>query len=268
MAVEGQSRLPKDSESTAEVIFLLILIWMLSGPVSGAVLTAHTWVSAVLTKSVTQVKSTKNLAEQLLKASQRIKALEKQVADDQLELTRLRQQSKDSEQLRSLLGLKNRLERQTVAADIITRNPDNWFEQVTIDQGSDQKITRGSAVITNKGVVGQVISVADRASVVRLLTDPDQKIGVLIQRLGQRGVLSGRGKSPAIIDFIPVATSVDIGDKVVCLGDGGIFPAGHPVGLVSGVRRDTNGTTLTVEVRLSENFYDLSQVLVVPPQEN
>jgi len=121
-------------------------------------------------------------------------------------------------------------------------------------------------VITAKGVVGQVINVSDKASVVRLVTDPNQKVGVLIERLAQPGILTGRRRAPAMIDYIPIGTSVENGDKVVCLGNGGIFPAGHPVGVVAGVRRDVNGTTLSIEVRLSENFFDLSQVLVVPPQ--
>ena len=266
MSVQGQSRLPIDSESTAEVLFLLVLIWMLAGPISGAVLTAHTWVSAVMTKSANQVESTKNLAEQLLEASARIKYLEKKLADSQLELTTLRQQSTDTNRLRELLGLRTMMDRTTIAAEIITRNPDNWFEEVTVDKGGDDRITRGSAVITNQGVVGQVISISDKASVVRLVTDPDQRVGVLIQRIGQAGVLTGRRRSPAVIDYIPVGTSVEIGDKIVCLGNGGIFPAGHPIGVVSAVRRDVNGTTLSIEVRLSENFFDLSQVLVVPPQ--
>ncbi len=264
--VQGPSRLPIDSQSTAEVAFLLILIWMLAGPVSGAVLSTHTWMAGIITKSAYQVESTKNLANEVLEKSNRIKTLEQKLADQEMELTRLKEQSKDTSNLRALLGLRETLDRKTIAADIITRNPDNWFEQVTIDKGGLDKVRVGSAVITSQGVVGQITSVSRDASVVRLLTDPDQKMGVLIQRIGQPGVLSGRHKAPAVIDFIPVGTNVDVGDKVVSLGNGGIFPSGHPVGTVIAVRRDVNGTTLSIEVKLSENFYDLRQVLVVPPQ--
>ncbi len=266
MAVQQRSRLPIDSESTAEVVFLLILIWMVAGPISGAVLTVHTWASSLLTKSAHQVESTRKLANELLEASAKIKTQEKKLADQQLELTRLREQSRDTNRLRALAGLRPISERRTSAADVITRNPDNWFQQVTIDKGSLQGVVVGSAVVTSDGVVGQVISVSEQASVVRLLTDQDQKVGVLIKRIAQPGVLAGRGRSPAVIDFIPVGTSVDVGDKVVCLGNGGVFPTSHPVGVVSGVRRDANGTTLSIEVRLSENLYDLRQVVVVQPE--
>lgn len=238
----------------------------MAGPMSGLVLTAQSWTTGVVTKSAHGVESTRNLAKELLEASTRIKFLEKRLADTALELTTLKQQAKDTGSLRELLGLKTRMDRTTTAAEILTRSPDNWFEEVTIDKGSLDNIVKGSAVITNKGVVGQVVSVSPKASVVRLVTDPDQKIGVLIERLSQPGVLTGRRRAPAIIDYIPIGTNVELNDKIVCLGNGGIFPAGHPVGTVAGVRRDANGTTLSIEVKLSENFFDLSQVLIVPPE--
>src|SRR5262249_52305063 len=124
---------------------------------------------------------------------------------------------------------------------------------------------KGSAVITGEGVVGQVVSVSQNASVVRLLTDPEMKLGVLIPRVGLTGILSGRHQNPAVIDFVPIGTNVDVKDKVVCLGQSGTFPEDHPVGTVISVRRDGNGTNAKIEVKLSENCYDLRQVLVLPP---
>jgi rod shape-determining protein MreC len=136
-----------------------------------------------------------------------------------------------------------------------------------IDKGTNEGVRRGSAVITSDGVVGQVISTSTHASVVRLLTDPDQKIGVVIQRIGLTGVLNGSYQNAARIDLVPIGTSVDVGDKIVCAGKGGTFPENHPVGVVSLVRRDKGGVSLQIEVKLAENCYDLSQVLVLPPLE-
>lgn len=259
------SRFPIDSETVAEGFFLVIIICLLWGPAAGFVLSTSATISGLFTKGANQVESTRNLANQLLVASDRIKFLEKKVADDQLELTKLRQESKDEDKLRALLGLKQSMSRRTIGADVVTHDPDNWFEQVTVDKGSEDQVRKGSAVVTNAGVVGQVISVAPHASVVRLLTDADQKIGVLIARTNTPGVLTGHQKGAPVIDFVPVGSSVDYGDKVTCLGNGGVFPIGHPVGVVSLVRRDTNGTTLTIEVKPSENFFDLTHVLIVPP---
>jgi rod shape-determining protein MreC len=261
----SSSRLPLDSESIAEAVFVLGVFFMLLGPAGGLVLSTCATISGVFTKGANQVESTRNLANQLLVASDRIKSLEKRVADQELELTKLRQESKDQDKLRALLGLKQSLSRKTIAAEVVTHGPDNWFEQVVLDKGADDNVRKGSAVVTNQGVVGQVVDVSPKACVVRLLTDPSQKIGVLITRTNTPGILSGRNKNPPVIDFVPVGSAVDTGDKVTCLGNGGVFPVGHPVGTVALVKRDTNGTTLSIEIVPSENFFDLTHVLIVPP---
>lgn len=265
----SEGRNPLGSESIAEFIFILILIVLLALPIlAGTVLTSYAWISGVFMKGANSVQSTRDLAQQLLVASQRIVTLEKKLADAQLEVTKYKQDAKDTDKLRSLLGLKRKIDRRTVAADVVGRNADNWFEQVIIDRGEKDSVRPGSAVVTSQGVVGQVMKVSPEASVVKLISDPDERIGVLIARINQPGILVGRHKDPPIIEHVPVGTSVEIGDKVTCLGNGGTFPPGHPVGVVTMVKRDTNGTTLSIDVKPSENFYDLTHVLIVPPIED
>lgn len=266
MPADGQqSRFTVNSATIAEAVFLAILILMVAGPLSGLIAWTHSTLSATITRGATQVESTKNLAEQLIAASDKINGLEKKLADAELENTKLKQEAKDVNKLRSLLSLKQSITRQTIGADVTGRSPDNWFEQVMIDKGKNNAVQLGSAVITSQGVVGQVTKISDATSVVRLVTDPEQKVGVVIQRINMPGVLRGNFKNPPIIEFVPVGTPVDIGDKIICAGDGGVFPQGHPIGVVSMVRRDTNGTTLSIEVKLADNLYDLTHVLLVPP---
>ena len=64
MSFQGPNRLPIDGTSLAEVLFLVILIWMMAGPISGLVLNTQTWLSAIVTKSANQVESTRNVANQ------------------------------------------------------------------------------------------------------------------------------------------------------------------------------------------------------------
>lgn len=262
----AQSRFTVNSATVAETVMLALLILLIAGPLSGLIAWTHSTLSSMVTRGATQVESTKNLAEQLLAASEKQKGLEKKIADAELENTKLRAEAKDVNKLRALLNLKQSISRQTVGADVTGRSPDNWFEQVIIDKGkSNGSVLKGSAVITHQGIVGQIVEVNDNTSIVRLVTDPNQKLGVVIQRINMPGVLKGDYKNPPEVDFVPVGTPVDIGDKIVCAGDGGTFPQGHPIGTVSMVRRDTNGTTLKIEVKLADNLYDLNHVLIVPP---
>lgn len=261
-----QSRFTVSSATIAETVMLTLLILALAGPVSGLISWTNSTLSMMISRGATQVESTKNLAEQKIADAEKIKSIEKKLADAELENTKLRQEAKDVNKLRSLLSLKQSISRLTVGADVTGRSPDNWFEQVIIDRGSkNASIMLGSAVITAQGVVGQIVKVDEQTSVVRLVTDPQQKLGVVIQRINMPGVLKGSFKNPPVVEFVPVGTAVDIGDKIVCAGNGGTFPQGHPIGTVSMVRRDTNGTTLSIEVKLADNLYDLTHVLIVPP---
>jgi rod shape-determining protein MreC len=265
--IGNERRLGDQSESIAEAIFLIIIIIMVGGPAAGLLLSAATTVSGMITKGAYQVESTRNLAEEVFVSSQKIRELERKLAASELELTTLRRQSRDSNNLRALLGLKEKLPRKTIAAEVIARNPDNWFEQVVLDKGSIDGVRLGSAVITRDGIVGQVVKCEPNSntSVVRLITDPEQKLGVLIKRIGLPGIISGNGQQLALMEYIPVGTNVDLNDKIVCFGKGGVFPENHPVGTVAAIRRDTDGASMAIDVKLSENCYDLNQVLVLPP---
>ncbi len=265
MAAPSRNRIPLSAETTAEFLVLVILIWFIAGPVSGSILNMESFISSIFIRGAMGVSSTRDLASQLLQSSERIKTLEARLAKTEIELTQQKQQSKDSNKLRALLGLKQKDPRRTIAAEVVERNSDNWYKQVVIDKGSDEGVRKGSAVITHVGIVGQVTQVSPHAAVVRLLTDPEQKLGVVIDRIKLTGILSGNGSGPAKIDFVPVGTNVDIGDKVITLAASGVFPDGHPVGQVIAVRRDGSGASLQIEVKLSENCYDLSEVLILTP---
>lgn len=265
MADQKQNSFALDRATITEIIFFAIILMYLVGPANNIVLNVNAAIAGFFTKGTTQVLSTRNTVEKLLASAQRIKDLETKLAQSELEVVKLQQQAKDANKLRQLLDLRTHCDRRVIAAEVVSRNPDNWFEQIIVDRGKLDHIVPSSAVITGIGVVGQVTSVSDHASVIRLLTDPDEKIGVLIPRLGITGILSGHHQNPAIIDYVPINANVEIGDKVVSRGKSGTFPENHPVGTVIGVRRDNNATSTQIEVKLAENCYDLSEVLVLPP---
>ncbi|MBU6450248.1 MAG: rod shape-determining protein MreC [Cyanobacteria bacterium REEB67] len=264
----NESDIEAQSQSIAEYVFLVMVVLMVAVPASGFVLSAQTGIAGLFAKGAYQLQSTRDLAQRVIDSSTRIHTLERKLAQDEIELARLKQQSRDTNRLRALLDLKQKSERTSVAAEVVARNPDNWYKQVILDKGTAEKVVRGSAVISVTGVVGQVVSASEHASVVRLLTDPEQKLGVLIPRLGVTGVLVGNYEQVAHIENVAVGTNVDINDKVVCVGKAGIFPDNHPVGTVLAVRRDANGASMQIDVKLSDNCYDLSQVLILPPQSN
>lgn len=60
---------------------------------------------------------------------------------------------------------------------------------------------------------------------------------------------------------------VEVGDKLITAGVGGIYPKGIKVGMITNITKENFGMTLSVEVVPSVDFDKLEEVLVLIPVE-
>jgi rod shape-determining protein MreC len=62
---------------------------------------------------------------------------------------------------------------------------------------------------------------------------------VELVRNGLRSIANGAGDSgELLLPYLPVNSDVKAGDVLVTSGLGGVFPAGYPVAVVTGIKRD------------------------------
>jgi rod shape-determining protein MreC len=135
---------------------------------------------------------------------------------------------------------------------------------VLIDKGSEQNIEPGSPVFIEGGLVGQVISVGYGASRVRLITDRNAKLDVLIQGSRTRGVIQGDGQGTSLL-YVQKEEEVKIGDVIVTSGLDGVFPKGVLVGTVTDVLLDKGAIFQSIQVSPSVDVEKLEFVLVSTP---
>ena len=121
-------------------------------------------------------------------------------------------------------------------------------QRLVLDAGSREGVHVGQAVIDAGGLMGQVISVTGGTSTVLLLTDPDHAVPVTVARNGVRLIVYGRGDTLELRD-IPLSAGVEVGDEIVTSGLGGRFPAGFPVGTITGLRPDDTHAFLVGELK-------------------
>lgn len=100
-----------------------------------------------------------------------------------------------------------------------------------IDVGSDAGVKIGNPAMSEQGVVGRVVGVSPNASRVLLLTDPESRTPVLIDRSNARAVLTGDGGPNPRLEYLRGRDTVHNGDRVLTSGDGGLYPRGLPVGV-------------------------------------
>ena len=163
----------------------------------------------------------------------------------------------ENKELRGLLKAIPSSALSYVTAPVIANSGGAFVRMILINAGTEENVTRGQAAITGEGLVGRLTEVGDRASRVLLITDLNSRIPVTIESTHIPAVLAGDNSERPRLMYLPSSDAVKVGDRIVTSGEGGVFPPGLPVGVVSVV--DAAGPRVEPYVELSQ----LGYVLVV-----
>ncbi len=145
----------------------------------------------------------------------------------------LEEAARENARLRQLLGLRDRLDTPSIAAQTIGRDIAHAYESFTINVGSRDGVTLDAAVVApNAIVVGRVVQVSPYTSTVQLITDPQSAVGAKVARSGAHGVVHGAGGAALELGYVTSLADVREGDLVVTSGDDGIYPPGLEIGRV------------------------------------
>jgi len=170
----------------------------------------------------------------------------------------------ENEQLRQLLGMRQRVPREFLAADILYAPRDPFTRRVVIDKGSQDGIVAGLAVVDRSGVVGQVTRVFSWASEVTLVTDKEHAVPIQVLRSGLRGVTFGVGYDGTLeLRFMPVNADIQSGDVLVTSGIDGTYPPGLPVAVVSNIERNAAYAFARITCTPAAGVNSYGQVLIV-----
>lgn len=195
--------------------------------------------------------------------------LQTRLADLEMQLIRLEELEKQNERLKKLASFVDENKDMVVTgATVIAKNPGNWFNNITIDKGSKHGVAVNMAVVTDQGLVGRVIEVADGWAKVRTIVDGKSAVSGIVQRNRDNGLLKGNnslGSEDGLcrMIYLPEDSNVTAGDKVLTSGLGEIFPKGIYIGEIIEVTKDTRELYMTAIVKPGVDFQRLEEVLVV-----
>lgn len=181
--------------------------------------------------------------------------------------TRLAELELENRRLAELLELKDVLNLNVVAADVIGSDATGLARTIIIGRGEAGGLKTGMAVISNEGVVGKMVAVSSNAGKVLRIDDHNAAVDAFDQRSRARGIIAGVVDNGMVMKYVERTEDVQVGDPVVTSGLDGIFPRGLLIGRVSRIKRGRPGLFLNVEVAPAVNFGRLEQVLVLiePP---
>lgn len=171
---------------------------------------------------------------------------------------------RENAELRDLLAIADRTQLESVTARVVALAPSNFEWTITVDVGTNDGVERGMPVLDGDGLVGRVIQVTPSASRVLLAIDPSFSAAARSARSGEVGVLDGRGGDPMVFRLLDPLATVEVGDPIVTSSfQGGVFPAGIPIGTVSAVGERTTPLVQEVQVNPYVDFTRLHHVLIV-----
>lgn len=172
----------------------------------------------------------------------------------------------ENRRLSKLLGLKAATPpsvKRLVPARVIGRSPATWNRVLLVDKGTKDGVHPNMLVLADVALAGKVIEAAPSVAKVLLVTDPSLRVGAIVQRSRQQGILYGALSGECRLKTMSAEADVKEGDVIETAGFGGFFPKGLRIGTVKRVWREPGQIYKVAEVRPTTDLNRVEEVVCV-----
>ena len=195
--------------------------------------------------------------------------LKSRVDELTIDNTRLRQEQYELERLRELYQLdENYSDYEKIGAHVIANNGSNWFNDFTIDKGSNDGVKVDCNVLAGSGLVGIVTEVGPDYARVRSIIDDSSNISAMILSTSDicmvRGDLQLASDGKIHFENLPNNDNeIQVGEQVVTSHVSSRFVQGLFIGYISDIQVDSNNLTRSGYITPAVDFSNLQEVLVI-----
>ena len=155
---------------------------------------------------------------------------------------------------------------QLISAKVVENSIHKAENLITIDKGRKDGVEPDMGVACGNGVVGVVYLVSDHYSVViPALNTASSRISCSIRNRGYFGYLHWYGGDPSVayVEDVPRHAKFKLGEWMETSGFSSIFPSGVLVGKIEQAYNSSDGLSYKLKVRLSTDFGNLRDVVVI-----
>lgn len=189
-------------------------------------------------------------------------ALRRELRTLRAENSRLVEQNLKLHRLQKLVAVQREAPASMMLANVVGLDPATWSNVLLVDRGSEDDVAKEMIVVSGDGLVGRVIQTSPRVSKVLLVTDVRHAVDALIQRTRDRGVVVGLDRSSCLMKYIPLEAKVEVGDRVISSGLGGLYPKGLVIGTIARVAKSSGGLHQEAIVRPSTDLERIEEVFI------
>ena len=154
---------------------------------------------------------------------------------DQENLIKLNLLKKDNTRLREILSLQKSYNNENISAAVISRKTGSWWRQLILNKGAKDGVEIGNIVIGPGGLLGRVSNTSLFTSSVTLITSPESKIGVWVDRIQINGLLVGLGDDFPRLILYSKDVDLKVGDFVSSSPASTLLPPNIPIGVVQSI---------------------------------
>ena len=148
---------------------------------------------------------------------------------------RLKQLEKDNKRLREILSLQRLSDSESISANVISRKTSSFWRQIILNKGAKDGVEIGSIVVGPGGLLGRVHNTSLFTSSVKLLTSPESKVGVWVERIQMHGLLVGTGNDYPKLIFYNKDIDIKAGDFVLSSPASTLLPPNIPIGIIQSI---------------------------------
>ncbi|MBT4128163.1 MAG: rod shape-determining protein MreC [Nitrospina sp.] len=239
----------------SNLFFESIVVWFFS-PIQNLLTSTTSYVSDAFDHYFFLVETSKENDRLLLKVN-----LLSKKNNELIERNKLLERSDN------LIEFLDKDERPFVIAKVIGYDATQWSKVIFINRGTNHKVQKNSSVMNNAGVIGHVIHSSPNSSKVLLITDGRSAVDSLFQETRESGITVGTGENICEMKFVPISAKINLGDKVISSGLGGVFPKGLVVGRVVDIVKQSQELFQDIMVEPSADLSNIEEVIVLLPNQ-
>ena len=169
---------------------------------------------------------------------------------------------KDNIRLRRILSLQESSNDENISAAVISRKTGSWWRQITLNKGSKDGVEIGSVVVGPGGLLGRVNKTSLFTSSVTLLTSPESKVGVWVDRIQINGLMVGLGDNYPTLILYSEDADIKVGDFVSSSPASTLLPPNIPIGIVQSIDKPFKAKkTAKISLLAKPHVIDWVQIL-------
>jgi rod shape-determining protein MreC len=154
-----------------------------------------------------------------------------------------------------------------VAARVIDKDPNNWYNVFKIDKGSRDGMKKDMNVLAGNGLAGIITEVHYNYSMVRSIIDDNSNVSGMFLKTSDTCIVQGdlqlMDEGKIRVELINKDAEVSDGDEVVTSHISPNFLQGILIGYVSDIKLDPSNMTKTAYLTPVVDFDSLKEVLVI-----